>query len=49
MRYIGNTLQDEEVAAKYPCDDALLLSLVQLLGDGEYRRSVVNRVRDPVV
>lgn len=29
--------------------DASLVSLVQLLGDGAYRRSVVNRVRDPVV
>ncbi len=29
--------------------DASLVSLVQLLGDGAYRRSVVQRIRDPVV
>jgi hypothetical protein len=29
--------------------DASLVSLVQLLGDAGYRRSIVNRVRDPVV
>jgi hypothetical protein len=28
---------------------ASLVSIVQLLGDGAYRRSIVNRVRDPVV
>jgi hypothetical protein len=29
--------------------DASLVSLVQLLGDGAYRRSIVQRIRDPVV